>query len=274
MAKIVDYREISLDDLVIGRGQVRTENPGAEIEDLAHSIKAQGLLQPIVVCQARNGNKWEILTGQRRFLAHKLLKKPTITAAILDEKVEEEEAKAISITENLIRRKLTGKELIDGISYLYKKYGSVKDVVKATGLPNTDVQRYVKYPRLIPELKQLVDNGEVDINVALKAQDGAQNENGDPDPTLAIKLVEEMKPMTGYQRDRFTKERKRNRSKPIDDAIEEAKSSANVTQVIVTLSQSVHSALGSYAKEEQTTQDGAAAALIEEGLIGNGLLKG
>ena len=73
MAKIAEYRDISLDDLVIGKGQVRTENPGKEIEDLAMSIESQGLLQPIVVCAARETGKWEILTGQRRFLAHKYL---------------------------------------------------------------------------------------------------------------------------------------------------------------------------------------------------------
>ena len=75
MAKIVEYRDVPLDELVIGKGQVRTQNPGAEIEDLAKSIEVQGLLQPILVCPARESGKWEILTGQRRFLAHKTLEK-------------------------------------------------------------------------------------------------------------------------------------------------------------------------------------------------------
>ena len=134
MARIIEYRDILLDDLVIGQGQVRTESPGKGIEELAKSIDVQGLLQPIVVCAARSEGKWEILTGQRRFLAHKLLKRQTIPAAVLDARVDEREAKAISITENLMRRKLSGKELKDGILYLYNIYGSVNDVVTATGL--------------------------------------------------------------------------------------------------------------------------------------------
>ena len=107
MAKIVEYRDIPLDDLVIGKGQVRTQSPGKEVEDLARSIESQGLLQPIVVCVARERSKWEILTGQRRFLAHKQLKRNVISAAVLDERVDEGQAKAISITENLVRRQLS-----------------------------------------------------------------------------------------------------------------------------------------------------------------------
>ncbi len=121
MAKIVDYRNIPLDDLVIGKGQVRTENPGKDIDDLVTNIEVQGLLHPIVVCPARDPGKWEILTGQRRFLAHKILRRKTISAAVMDERVDEGQAKAISVAENLVRRQLTGKELKDGILFLYTR---------------------------------------------------------------------------------------------------------------------------------------------------------
>ena len=173
MAKILEYRDIPLDEMVIGVGQVRTQSPGKDIDDLVRSIETQGLLQPIVVCPARDKGKWEILVGQRRFLAHKLLRRESIAAAVLNERVRGGEAKAISITENLIRRQLSGRDLKDGILYLYNLYGSLKDVVEATGLPYTKVRDNVKYPRLIPELKQLVDDGKVDVNAAVKAQDAA-----------------------------------------------------------------------------------------------------
>ena len=64
MPKITGYRELPLDDLVIGKGQVRTLEPGKNIEELANSIRVQGLLQPIVVCKSKEEpEKWEILTG-------------------------------------------------------------------------------------------------------------------------------------------------------------------------------------------------------------------
>lgn len=273
MAKIVDYKDIPLDDLVIGRGQVRTTKPGRGLDELVQSIRVQGLLQPIVVCQARKPGKWEILTGQRRFLAHKALQRKTIAAAVLDHRVTEQEAKAISITENLIRRRLSGKELKDGIRYLYNIYESITDVVEATGLSRELVRDYIKYPRLVPELKKLVDNEVVDINAALKAQDASENELGEPDVEVAVKLAEDLQPMSGVQRKKVVRERKENPKKPIEDVVEDAKTGGKVIQVIATVTSTVHRAIQSVASEEDVTQDEAAAGLIEEALTGRGLLE-
>ena len=273
MAKIVGYRDIPLDDLTIGKGQVRTQDPGKEIEDLARSIEAQGLLQPIVVCEARKKGKWEILAGQRRFLAHKHLKKDVISAAILDERVDEVQAKVISITENLIRRKLSGKDLKDGILYLYNIYGSVQDVVDTTGLPQEAVRNNLKYPRLTPELKKMVDEEEINVNVAVKAQDASNDDYGNPDPDIAIKIALEMASMSGVQRKKFTDEIKKHPDKPVEDTIERAKTGSKVTQIVATVTQETHAALRRFAREEGTNQDEAAAVLIEEALIGHGFLE-
>jgi ParB family chromosome partitioning protein len=274
MAKIVEYKEIPLEDLVIGKGQVRTREPGKDVEQLAESIEKQGLLQPIVVCEATQSGKWEILTGQRRFLAHKMLKRDAITAAVLDERVEEAEAKAISITENLIRRNLSGPELIDGVTFLYKKYGSAKAVHETTGLPYNDVRHYVKYPRLMPELKRMVDDEAVDIKVALKAQDAAEAGDEEPSPEEATKLAKEMSSMSDPQRKKLIKERRESPETSVDDAIEQARTGYKITQVVVTLTGDAHTALQQFAKDEKVTQDEAAAGFIEEALVSRGLLEG
>lgn len=272
MAKIVDYRDIALGDLVIGKGQVRVQNPGREIEDLARSIEAQGLLQPIVVCAAREEGTWEILTGQRRFLAHKFLKRDSIPAAVLDERVDEAQAKAISITENLIRRQLSGKELKDGVLYLYNLYGSVQDVVEATGLPRAKVQDYVKFPRLLPALKKMVEEGAVDVNAAVKAQDASNDDDGNPDQEIAVKLAQEMAPMTGVQRKKVVEDRREHPGKSVEEVIEHAKTGSKVVQIVATVTQDTHTALRRFAREEGTNQDEAAASLIEEALVGRGFI--
>ena len=66
MAKLKEFKEIKLQDLAIGKGQVRLSEVGKDIDELAESIKKQGLLQPIVVCPAEKEGKYEILLGQRR----------------------------------------------------------------------------------------------------------------------------------------------------------------------------------------------------------------
>ena len=274
MPKVTGYKDLLLDDLIIGKGQVRTPEIGKDIEELADSIRVQGLLQPIVVCQSNEQDgKWEILTGQRRFLAHKRLRKRYIAAAILDGPVDEQTAKAISITENLIRRKLSGKNLIDGVTYLYRMYCTQKAVVEATGLPSRDVQKYVKYPRLIPELKELVDEGTVDINTALKAQDATTvHDNEEPDPDIARKLALSMAKMSGVQQNKIIEQRKENPNKPVDDVIEDAKSGSKVIQATTTLTQNTYTALQRFARNEGIFQDEAAATLIEYALTSEGLL--
>ena len=272
MATITDFDDIPLDDLVIGKGQVRTTEPGSEIDELAASIDAQGLLQPILVCKAQQEGKWEILTGQRRFLAHKRLKKTTIKAAIIDKRLDEKQAKAISITENLIRKKLSRGDLIDGVTYLFNHYGTIKEIVAKTGLPRQKVSDYVKFPRLLPELKDMVRDGEIDVNVALKAQDATIDVEGNPDEDLAIKLAREMEPMSGVQRRKLIEDVAVNPDKDVEDVIESAKSGAKIIQISVTLTQAAHGALQTFARNENSTQDDAAATLIQEALVERGLL--
>ena len=172
-----------------------------------------------------------------------------------------------------MRRKLSGKELKDGILYLYNIYGSVKDVVSATGLPRSQVQDYVKYPRLLPELKELVDTQVVDINAAVRAQDASEDDYGEPDPGVAVRLAREMRPMSGPQRKSVVEDRRRNPNKPIEDVVEDAKTGARVIQIIATVSRETHLAIRVVATEENINQDEAAAGLIEDALAERGLLE-
>ncbi len=272
MAKIVEYRDVPLDDLTIGKAQARTSPSMADVDELASSIEKLGLLQPIVVCESVEAGRWEILTGQRRFLAHRRLGRESIPAAILDERVPEAQAKAISITENLIRRKLSGKELVDGITHLYNHYGTQKAVVEATGLKAETVRSHVKYPRLEPELKELVDDGAVDVKVALKAQDTSVGPDGQPIVVDAVKLARAMGEMSGVQQKKLTKVRERIPEGSVDELIERAKSADKVTQVNATVTMDVHAALRRVAVDEGMNQDETAAMLIEEALMERGAL--
>lgn len=273
MAKITDYRALALDDLVLGKFQARTNVSMDYVEELANSIDRLGLLQPIVVCEATEKGQWEILTGQHRFLAHKRLKRDTISAAILDQRAPEAEAKAISITENLVRRKLSGKELVDGITYLYNHYGTQSAVVEATGLSLHAVRTHLKYPRLKAELRELVDNYTVKLQVALKAQDAATSDDGEVDIEDALKFARAMATMSGAQQKKLAERRARDPERDADELIERSKSADKVVQVITTVTADVHRALGRVSAEEGLNQDEAAALLIEEALAERGLLE-
>ena len=99
----------------------------------------------------------------------------------------------------------------------------------------------------------------------LRAQDAA-SVTGETNEAEAVVFAKSMKTMSGVQQTKVIKERKSDPEVPVDDVIESAKAGAKVTQIVVTLSSTLHSSLRSFAKAESQNQDDAAAALIEEGL--------
>ncbi len=268
-AKITDVREVPLASLEIGLGQVRLRETGKEIDELAESIRLMGQLEPIVVCNSPREGMFQILTGQRRFLAKQQLGHDTIWAAIVDRELDETEAKVISLTENLVRRDLNTLDLIDACTALFRKYGSIKLVADETGLPYNKVAQYVKYDQLVPELKELVDKGEVSLNAALRGQKAA-SVSGNVSTPEAITFAKELTPMSGAQQAQVVKEREDNPAKPAEDVIESAKAGGKVTQIIVTLSADLHRQLKQYADAEHTNMDDAARGLIEEALMVKG----
>lgn len=275
MARVVEYREVPLDQLEIGKGQARQRVSERGIPELAESIAKQGLLQPILIAPVGNQDRFEILIGQRRFLAHMhlleagRLDRPEIMAAILDEKIDEAEAKALSLTENLLREGLSQIDSIDACTFLYKKYGTITAVSQATGIASNIVSQYVKYPQLADGLKDLVDNHGVKIETALRAQRIASRA-GELEEESAIELAREMSGMSGAQQKKLADSAESKPDADPSDLIEDAKTGAKIQQIVVTLTASSHSLLQRYANEQGTTQDDAAGTLIETALAAAG----
>ena len=271
MARIREVREIDLDDLEIGLGQVRLRDVSKEVDELADSIRQVGLLEPIVVCETETPGRYEIITGQRRFMAHQELKLDKIMAAVLDERVDETMAKVLSVTENLVRRDLNSADLIDACTHLYHKYGSIKVVADETGLPYGKVSQYVKYDQLVQPLQQLVDTG-LPIKTALRAQQAA-SVSGEVNQEEAVEFAKEMATVSGAQQSKMVSTRTKNPTLTAGEIIEDAKAGGRITQVVVTLSSEVHGALTRYAQSEGTNSDDAAGILIRRALYDNDFLE-
>lgn len=261
-------RDIPLSQLVIGQAQVRTDLSSG-IDDLAASISRQGLLQPIQVVR-RADDRYEILAGQRRFLAHQHLGYKSIMAIVREE--DDIDPTVISLTENLVRKDNSQKELIDACTKLYKRYGSIKLVAEETGLSSTIVGQYVKYDQLIPALKTKVDSAQLDMKVALQAQKAATDELGNVDSQAAEKFAVELKPMSNQQRNKFVQVVTEDPAASVEEKIEKGRKQPVLRQVIVTLEDSMHKGLQTFARDEGCNQDEAAASLIEDGLARRGLI--
>jgi ParB family chromosome partitioning protein len=265
MRKDTTIEEISLSDIEIGQSQVRTDLSSG-IDDLAASISKQGLLQPIFAARLTNG-KYEILAGQRRFLACKKLGLTSIRAVVTDaSKVDELERVAISLSENLVRKDNSQKELIDACTKLFKRYGSLKMVADETGLSASLVSQYVKYDQLVPSLKEKVDSAKIDMKVALQAQKAATSADGSVDEVAAEKFAAELSPLSNQQRRSFVKVATEDPTESLEEKIEKGRKQPVLKQVVITLEDSLHKALQKFAHDESINQDEAAVTLIEDGL--------
>lgn len=266
----VEY--LPLEYLVINLGQVRTDHVGKDIQELAESIKKVGLLEPIVVCPAEEKGKYEIIAGQRRYLAHKELNAKTIKAVIINEKLEDHEAKVLSLTENMHRLGLSRKDEINACLVLWRRYKNVGMIVQETGLPPHKIRKNLKYQILPKPLKKMVDEETVDLDSAVRATEAA-SVSGEIDEEDAVTLAKEMCIMSGPQKKKIVESRKDSPDKPIDEIVEAAKTGEKITQVVITLGHKVHQGLKKYAAAESASQDTAGANLIEESLIAKGFIE-
>ena len=139
-------RQVLLDDIAINVDQPRRLFCESEILSLAESIQEIGLLQPISV-RKTEGSKYQIIAGERRFRAHKLLGKSYIEAVILD--VSLEEASLLTLAENLKRQDLADYEIYLGLTNLDESLKSNKQkLAKSLGMNREDMYKYLSYSQL------------------------------------------------------------------------------------------------------------------------------
>jgi ParB family transcriptional regulator, chromosome partitioning protein len=111
------------------------------IRDLAESIAQIGLTQPITV--RTRGDDYELIAGERRLRAHRLLNKPSIEAIVVD--VDDGQAAAMALSENIDREGLTDFEIAEGIRQLEEKFPKRAHLAKALNLQRSDLYRYLSF---------------------------------------------------------------------------------------------------------------------------------
>ncbi|AVH72769.1 ParB/RepB/Spo0J family partition protein [Nostoc sp. 'Lobaria pulmonaria (5183) cyanobiont'] len=263
-------KEIPLDQIDIGLSQVRTSDIDQGIQELAASIEKIGLLEPIVV-SPKAEERYEVVTGQRRFLAHQYLGHETIRATILAEPVEPEIAKAISLTENMVRQNLSTKDYIDACTELYRKYGSIKKISDTLGLPYYKVSQYVKYEQLIEPLKEKVESG-LKLDVALRAQKAATDSSSkEVNKEAAIIYAEEMQKMSGLQQRQIEKVAIQEPSVPPKEVIQRSRRQQQMNLRVV-VGDKLYDALNQFTQDEEIDQNNAVITLLEAALSERGYL--
>jgi len=130
------------------------------VRELAESIRENGLLQPVLL-RPSNG-RYEMVAGDRRYLAHKLLNLKEIKAIVRD--LDDRETVILRGIENLQRVDLTPSE--EGVLYLsLKEEGGLttKDISKKTGKAHNTITRYINFARCPEWVRRAVDTKQISM---------------------------------------------------------------------------------------------------------------
>ena len=165
---------LKLSQLQPGKYQPRTRMDEGSLYELAESIKAQGVMQPILVRPVGPG-RYEIIAGERRVRAAKLAGLDDVP--VLVKAVTDEAAAAMSLIENIQREDLNPLEEAQGLKRLTDEFGLTHEqAAQAVGRSRSAASNLLRLLNLAEPVQQMLMAGDIDMGHAraLLPLDGAQ----------------------------------------------------------------------------------------------------
>lgn len=155
---------LPLGQLSRGKYQPRRDIQPEALEELADSIRAQGVMQPIVVRPVAE-DRYEIIAGERRWRAAQLAELDVIPAVIRE--VSDEVALALALIENIQRENLNPVEESMALKRLLEEFElTQQQVADAVGKSRTQVTNLLRLLALDPEVQTLLERGDLDMGHA------------------------------------------------------------------------------------------------------------
>lgn len=167
-----ELSKLPIEYLQPGKYQPRKDMSPEALEELASSIRSQGVIQPIVVRQI-DENRYEIIAGERRWRASQLAQLDVVPCLIKN--VPDEAAVAIALIENIQREDLNAMEEAQALDRLMKEFELTHgEVAEAVGKSRTTVTNLLRLNNLNEDVKLLVEHGDIEMGHAraLLALDG------------------------------------------------------------------------------------------------------
>jgi ParB family transcriptional regulator, chromosome partitioning protein len=157
-------RDVAVDELQPGKYQPRSQMEPEALAELADSIKAQGVMQPILVRPLPAGG-YEIIAGERRWRAARMAGLATVPALIKD--IPDSEALAAALIENIQREDLSPLEEAAGIQRLVQEFGLTHQTIAETlGRSRASVTNLLRLLELAPPVRELLGEGRLDMGHA------------------------------------------------------------------------------------------------------------
>jgi ParB family chromosome partitioning protein len=159
-----ELRELPLDAIERGRHQPRTGFDPDALQELADSIRAQGVVQPVVV-RDLGDDRYELIAGERRWRAAQQAGLSTIPALI--RAVTEEAAIAVGLIENIQREDLNPLEEATAFRRLTEDFGLTHQAVaEAVGRSRAAISNFLRLLDLAPEVRTLIGERRLEMGHA------------------------------------------------------------------------------------------------------------
>ncbi len=159
-----ELRNLKVSTIQAGKYQPRHTFDEDKLEELAASIKSQGLIQPVVV-RAIGKGRYELIAGERRWRAAQLAGLVEIPALVKE--VADQAVVAMSLIENIQREDLSPLEESQAIERLIEEFDLThQQAADAVGRSRASVSNLLRLLELPDEIRQLLDKGQLDMGHA------------------------------------------------------------------------------------------------------------
>ena len=156
--------DLQVSQLQVGKYQPRRDMSGEALDELANSIRAQGIIQPIVVRETGH-QKYEIIAGERRWRAAKIVGLDNVPCLIKN--VEDNAAIVIALIENIQRENLNAMEEAIAFKRLLEEFELThSEVAKAVGKSRTTVSNLLRLNNLNQAVKLFIEQGDIEMGHA------------------------------------------------------------------------------------------------------------
>ena len=158
-------RTLPVGSLQPGKYQPRTHMDGASLEELAASIRAQGLMQPILVRPVDGVDRYEIVAGERRWRAAQMAGMTEVPTLIRE--IPDESALAMALIENIQRENLNPLEEAQGLQRLIDEFSMThQQAADAVGRSRPAASNLLRLLQLVEPVQELLMQGQIDMGHA------------------------------------------------------------------------------------------------------------
>lgn len=159
-----EFRRMPVEFLQPGKYQPRKDMDTEPLQELADSIRSQGVIQPIVVRPISN-EKYEIIAGERRWRASQLAGLPEVPVIVRE--LSDESAIAMALIENIQRENLNSIEEAEAVQRLINEFQMTHDEVsKVVGKSRSTISNLLRLLSLHPSVKTMVERGDLEMGHA------------------------------------------------------------------------------------------------------------